>query len=91
MVMLTGDGAGFDDGVDFHADVERMHRRGWRIEALLWRHSCNHRMQEWVEENGKFIALNDFYDSITYLEPPAPGRLLADPRDAIPIDLTRRL
>ena len=26
IVMLTGDGAGFDDGVGFHADMERMHR-----------------------------------------------------------------
>ena len=90
IVMLTGDGAGFDDGVGFHADMKRLHDRGWRIEALSWRHSCNRRMREWVEENGKFIALDDFYDSITYLEPPAPGRPVADPRDAIPIDLTRR-
>ena len=27
-VMLTGDGAGFDDGVGFHADLERMRKRG---------------------------------------------------------------
>ncbi|MCE2500142.1 MAG: hypothetical protein J4G13_04690, partial [Dehalococcoidia bacterium] len=90
IVMLTGDGAGFDDGVGFHADMERMYRRGWRIEALSWRHSCNRRMREWVEENGKFIALDDFYDSVTYLEPPAPGRPVAEPRDAVPVDLTRR-
>ena len=90
IVMLTGDGAGFDDGVGFHADMERMHRRGWRIEVLSWRHSCSRRMREWAEENGKFIALDDFYDSITYLEPPAPGRPLADPRDAIPVDLALR-
>ena len=61
-VILTGDGAGFADGVGFHADLERMHRKGWRIEVLSWRHSCNRRMREWAEENGKFIALDDFYD-----------------------------
>ena len=27
VVMLTGDGSGFDDGVGFHADLERMCRR----------------------------------------------------------------
>ena len=90
IVMLTGDGAGFDDGVGFHADMERMRRRGWRIEVLSWRHSCSRRMREWAEENGKFIALDDFYDSITYLEPPAPGRPVAEPRDPAPVDLSRR-
>ena len=47
-VLLSGDGAGFDDGCGFHADLERMHRKGWRIEILAWRHSCNHRMREWA-------------------------------------------
>ena len=90
VVLLTDDGAGFDDGVGFHADLERMHRRGWRIEALSWRRSCRRRMREWAQENGKFIALDDFYDSITFLEPPAPGRPIADPRYAVPLDLSRR-
>ena len=89
-VLLTGDGAGFVDGVGFHADLDRMHRRGWRIEVLSWRHSCNRAMREWAEDNGKFIALDDFYESITFLEPPAPGRPLADARDPRPIDLSIR-
>ncbi len=90
VVLLTGDGAGFDDGVGFHADLERMHRRGWLIEVLSWRHSCSRRMREWAEANGKFIALDDFYSSITFLEPPAPGRPIADPRYAVPLDLSQR-
>ena len=89
-VMLTGDGAGFDDGVGFHADLERMRRRGWRIEVLSWRHSCNRRMREWAEQYGVFIALDDFYDSVTFLEPPAPGQPIANPRYAVPPDLSRR-
>lgn len=91
VVMLTGDGAGFDDGVGFHSDLERMRNRGWRIEVLSWRHSCNRRMREWAEQNGKFIALDDFYDSVTFLEPPRPGWPIADPRYATPIDLSKRL
>ena len=89
-VLLTGDGAGFDDGVGFHADLERMRRRNWRIEVLSWRHSCNRRMREWAEENGKFIALDDFYDSVTFLESAPPGQPVADPRYAVPIDLSKR-
>ena len=90
VAMLTGDGAGFADGVGFHADLERMRRRGWRIEVISWRYSCNRRMREWAEENGKFIALDDFYDSVTFLERPDPGQPVAEPRDAVPIDLGRR-
>ena len=89
-VLLTGDGAGFHEGAGFHADLERMRQRGWRIEVLSWRHSCNRRMREWAEQHGKFIALDDFYDSITFLEQPAPGQPIADPRHAIPVDLSRR-
>ena len=89
-VLLTGDGSGFYDGVGFHTDLERMHRKGWRIEVLSWTYSCNRRMKEWAEQTGKFIALDDFYNGITFLEPPRPGREAAEPRDAEPIDLSRR-
>ena len=89
-VMLTGDGAGFHDGVGFHADLERMRRRGWRVEVLSWRHSCNRRMREWAERHGEFIALDDFYDSVTFLESPPPGQPVANPRHAVPVDLGRR-
>ena len=89
-VLLTGDGAGFADGVGFHADLQRMRRRGWRIEVLSWRNSCNRRMREWAEENGVFVALDDFYESITFLESPAAGQPIADPRYAVPVDLSGR-
>ena len=89
-VLLTGDGAGFESGVGFHADLERMHRRGWRIEVLSWRHSCNRRMREWAEAKGKFVALDDFYESITFLERPAPGEPMAPIRIVEPLDLDKR-
>ena len=79
-VLLSGDGAGFADGCGFHADLERMHRKGWRIEILSWRHSCNQRMRKWAEEKGRFIALDDFYPCVTYLEEPRPGQPWAEPR-----------
>ena len=89
-VMLTGDGAGFHDGVGFHADLERMRGRGWRVEVLSWRHSCNRRMREWAQRHGTFIALDDFYDSATFLESPPAGQPVANPRHAVPVDLGRR-
>ena len=90
VVLLTGDGAGYSEGVGFHATLERMHKRGWRIEILSWTHSCNQRMRRWAEENGVFVALDDFYDSITFREPSLPGHKLAPGRDAAPLDLARR-
>ena len=89
-VLLTGDGSGFIDGVGFHADLERMRNKGWRIEVMSWRHSCSRRMKEWAHENGKFIALDDFYDSVTFLEPPAPGQPIDSPRHPVPVDLSLR-
>ena len=90
VVLLTGDGAGYGKGGGFHYTLEQMHKRGWKIEILSWAHACNQRMRKWAEENGIFIALDDFYDSITFMEPSRPGHEFAAARDSAPLDLTRR-
>lgn len=89
-VLLTGDGAGYTSGEGFHTALELMHEDGWQVEVLSWAHACNKRMREWAEENGVFVALDDYYDSITFLEPSAPGQELAQPRDAVPLDMSSR-
>ena len=90
MTLLTGDGAGYVEGAGFHRTLERMHARGWRVEILSWKHSCNQRMRCWAEQNGVFVALDDFYDAITFLEPSKPGFQLAMERRQAPLDLTLR-
>lgn len=90
VTLLTGDGAGYLEGAGFHRTLERMHKRGWKVEILSWRRSCNQRMRRWAEEHGVFVALDDFYDSITFLEPSEPGFELAMPRRQAPLDLSRR-
>lgn len=89
-VLLTGDGRGFSEGAGFHADLERMANRGWRIEVLSWRHSCARRMREWANQHGVFIPLDDYYESVTFLESPPPGHPVAGPRFAVPPDLRSR-
>ncbi len=89
-VLLTGDGAGYLEGAGFHSTLERMHRRGWRVEILSWAHATIQRMRRWAETNGLFIALDDFYDSITFLTPSRPGFELAHARSAADLDLSRR-
>ena len=90
VVLLTGDGAGYYEGSGFHRTLERMHKRDWQVEILSWRNSCNKRMREWAEANGKFVALDDFYASITFLNPSREGFEFALPRDSKPLDLTQR-
>ena len=90
VVLLTGDGAGYLEGAGFHSTLERMHRRGWRVEILSWAHSCNQRMRRWAEENGVFVALDEFYEAITFLEPSRPGFEFASGRDSAALDLSYR-
>ena len=90
VVLLTGDGAGYLEGAGFHRTLERMHKRGWRVEILSWTRSCNQRMRRWAGENGAFVALDDFYRAITFMEPSRPGFEFAISRDSAALDLSRR-
>jgi len=67
-VLLTGDGKGYEDGVGFRADLERMHKKGWGIELVTWERTCNRRLEEWATEVGVFVRLEDYYGSVTFLE-----------------------
>ena len=68
-VLMTGDGAGYDDGVGFHADMARMHEAGWGIEVVSWLKSCRRTLRDWATANGVFIPLDDYYESVTFLNP----------------------
>jgi len=92
VVLLTGDGAGYSEGVGFHSDLERLHKRGWKVEILSWAGVCNRRMRQWAEANGVFVALDDYYDAVTFVEPELilGGSELYPGRDPKPLDLTNR-
>ena len=90
VVLLTGDGAGYLEGTGFHSTLARMHQRDWKVEILSWENTCNKRMKKWAGENGIFVALDDFYESITYREPSNPGHEHALRRDVAPLDLSLR-
>lgn len=80
-ILMTGDGAGYGDGVGFHADLERMHAAGWGVEVLSWKNSCKGTLKRWATENGTFIALDDYYESITFIK---------GGRGSLPLDLEGR-
>lgn len=90
VALLTGDGKGYAGGQGFHSTLERMHKRGWRVEVLSWAHSCNQGMRRWAEANGLFVPLDDHYDAITFREPSRPGDEFAPARKQTGIDLARR-
>lgn len=79
-VLLTGDGSGYADGVGFHADLERMQKKGWGIEVLSWTHSCNRSLRKWAEKVGVFVALDSYYESITFLDGIRPPKNLSTAR-----------
>jgi hypothetical protein len=80
-VLMTGDGAGYDTGAGYHADLERLATRGWGIEVLSWDIACNRRLRDWARSVGVYIPLEDYYNSVTFLE---------GTRRATPISLTHR-
>ena len=67
-VLMTGDGAGYDDGAGFHADLERMARAGWGIEVISWDVACRNALRDWAREVGVYVPLEDFYRSVTFIE-----------------------
>ncbi|HEV2375963.1 MAG TPA: NYN domain-containing protein [Streptosporangiaceae bacterium] len=80
-VLLTGDGAGYDQGRGFLADLERMAKGGWAVEVLSWRAACAQHLRRFAEEQGIFVALDDYYEAITFL---------ADGRRVAPLSLKHR-
>lgn len=87
-VLVTGDGAGFENDEGMGAALRDMHDRGWKVEVLSWAHCVNRHMREWAQKNGKFLALDDFYESVTFLEPRLDGDMGA--RHPTPIDFAKR-
>ncbi len=92
IVLLTGDGRGYDEGRGFFRTIKDIHNLGWQIELMSWNHSCYQRMKEWVQDVGVFVALDDFYESITFLEylPGDPPYLPELRHRLAPLDLSSR-
>ena len=81
IVLMSGDGSGFEEGIGFFADIKRLHKFGWEVEILAWQNHCKKEMRAWAEENGLFVPLDDFYESVTFLQ---------GLRRASPLDLRKR-
>lgn len=67
-VLLTGDGAGYETGAGFHADLERLAKRGWGVEVLSWDIACNKKLKAWAQQAGVYVPLESYYDAVTFRE-----------------------
>lgn len=65
-VLLTGDGKGYYEGVGFHADLERLHKKGWGIEVVSWGDTCATALKEFAQRAGLFISMDNFVDSLVF-------------------------
>lgn len=90
IVLLTGDGLGYMDSASCLPNaLKTIHEYEWRIEILSWANFCDQRMRQWAEKNGIFVALEDFYEPITYLKRPDTDEAAPD-RESAPLDLSLR-
>jgi hypothetical protein len=67
-VLLTGDGARYEEGAGFYADLERMAKAGWGVEVISWDGACKRAFKDWAKTVGCYIPLEDYYDSVTFIE-----------------------
>lgn len=67
IMLLTGDGNGYQDGRGFITELERAVRRGWAIEVVSWDAGCNRHLRQFAQDHGRYIPLEPLYDKITFI------------------------
>jgi hypothetical protein len=54
IVLLTGDGAGYNEGKGFITSLERAVKRGCKVEVASWDGGVNRRLRKFAETQGKY-------------------------------------
>lgn len=68
IVLLTGDGSGYNDGKGFIKQLERAVKHGWQIEVISWDKGCNRHLKTFATEKGKYRALEPAYDTVSFID-----------------------
>ena len=76
IALLSGDGAGWERGEGFFANLKRLRGREWEIELFSWESQVSRAMKTWAEQNGKYVPLDHWYAYITFVkeDPGSAGR-----------------
>ncbi len=76
IAVMTGDGAGKQLGEGFLSDLKRIKEKfGWDIEVYAWEKTCSKALKAYAVDNGQFIRLEDYYNSITYVKRDREGKI----------------
>lgn len=68
IALLTGDGAGINEGQGFLADALRLTEYGWKFEVYSWDAACHGKLKAFAIQKGKYVKLEDYYENITFIE-----------------------
>jgi hypothetical protein len=67
-VLLTGDGAGYNQGKGFIAQLNRVLQMGNEIEVVSWDAGCNRNLKTFAQTHGTYRSLESVYDHVTFVE-----------------------
>ncbi|TNJ39919.1 NYN domain-containing protein [Chlorobaculum thiosulfatiphilum] len=67
MVLLTGDGNGYDEGKGFIKQLERAVKHGWEVEVISWEHGCNRHLRKFAQEKGIYRPLEPVYENVSFI------------------------
>ncbi len=68
IVLLTGDGNGYNEGRGFIKQLERAVKHGWKIEVISWDQGCNRHLKEFAQNNGAYRALEPVYENVSFVQ-----------------------
>ena len=68
IILLTGDGNGYNSGRGFIKQLERAKRKAWNIEVVSWDLGCNRYLREFAMQNGVYKKLEDVYNQVTFIQ-----------------------
>ena len=74
IVLATGDGAGWGEGRGFCETLRAARQRDFGVEIVSFEGALNHRLRALGQESGAVVALDPFYNSLTFLEGLRPAR-----------------
>lgn len=66
--LLTGDGAGAQDGRGFIPVLTELAAAGWIVEVYSWSSTLSTYLADWASKYALLVLLDDHYDEITFLE-----------------------
>ena len=67
MILLTGDGAGYNDGKGFIKMLELAKNHNWKIEVVSWDQGCNRYLRTFATQNGTYRSLEPVYDKVSFI------------------------